>query len=120
MNDVDHPAMVRRKLLNRVENVYLDYLPPSDRMRQMLAGSLMRCFTEREANLEDAKQYRYAITEYLTGFTSVYDVPEGLIRSMMYWLDIGVGIKIPSEKAIEEAWLVLRETRKNQGQGELL
>jgi hypothetical protein len=78
--------------------------------RSYIAGVLSAVF-------RDDKE-RYAVTEYLTGETSIKDVSDETVYAIRDWLAIDENNE-PSDEAVKELRLILREALKEQGQLEM-
>lgn len=78
--------------------------------RSFIAGALGSC-------LKDDRE-RYAVTEYLTGQTSIKDISDEMVFAFRDWLGMGDGTE-PSEEADKEINKVLRAALKEQGQTEM-
>ncbi len=82
----------------------------SPQFRGFVAGALSSC-------LNDDRE-RYAVTEYLTGQTSIKDISDEMVFAIRDWLGTGDGSEA-SEDAQKEIKKVLRAALKEQGQTEM-
>lgn len=90
----------------------------NDKQVSLLAATLNLCF----AGQKNSDDIRHSVVKYLTGETSLKNVSDPMIVSMLDWLkpekDSG-GAYYPDEVAAEEARLIWRETLIESGQEEL-
>lgn len=74
------------------------------------------------AGQQHTDKIRYTITKYLTGFTSMKEVPHPMVHALLDWLkpaeDSGGEYK-PDAMAVKEIKSVYSEALKAEGQGEL-
>lgn len=102
------PVQLRSMLAKKV----LEYQgkEASVKFRSFIAGAIGSC-------LKDDRE-RYAVTEYLTGKTSIKDVSDEMVFAFRDWLGMGEGSE-PSDEANQEIQKVLRAALKEQGQTEM-
>jgi hypothetical protein len=92
---------------------------PSDKQIGLLAAMLDLCF----AGEEKASDIRHAVTDYLTGYKSVKEMPGAVVKVLLDWLDAkqdNGGEYQPNVMAVKEARAVRTQALKDAGQMDLL
>jgi hypothetical protein len=112
------PEALKKALAYKIANSTVAGAP-SEKQVGLLAAMLDLCF----AGEEKASDIRHAVTEYLTGFKSVKDMPGSVVKVLLDWLDAkqdNGGEYQPNVMAVKEARAVRTQALKDAGQMDLL
>lgn len=116
MAERPYPAMTTKtKLLMLVGDYRMD--------KKKATKAQDKAFIITYASLFPDDKARYAVTEWLFGKTSskqLEDAEKLALIKWMEWEEVEGGGYIPSQFAISEARIMLRQVEKNQGQKEML
>jgi len=112
------PEALKKALAYKIANSTVTG-SPSDKQIGLLAAMLDLCF----AGEEKASDIRHAVTEYLTGYKSVKDMPGAVVKVLLDWLDAkqdNGGEYQPNVMAVKEAHAIRTQALKDAGQMDLL
>jgi hypothetical protein len=112
------PEALKKALAYKINNSNITGAP-SDKQIALLASMLDTCF----AGEDKASDIRHSVTEYLTGYKSVKDMPGAVIKVLLDWLDVkqdSGGEYQPNVMAVKEAHAIRVQALKDAGQMDLL
>jgi hypothetical protein len=112
------PEALKKALAYKITNSTVTGVP-SEKQIGLLAAMLDLCF----AGEENASDIRHSVTEYLTGYKSVKDMPGAVVKVLLDWLDAkqdNGGEYQPNVMAVKEAHAIRTQALKDAGQMDLL
>jgi hypothetical protein len=112
------PEALKKALAYKITNSTITNAP-SEKQIGLLAAMLDLCFVGEEK----ASDIRHAVTEYLTGYKSVKDMPGAVVKVLLDWIDAkqdSGGEYQPNAMAVKEAHAVRTQALKDAGQMDLL